>query len=228
MPVFKLFDEPIFPDPSQSEEDGLLAIGGDLSVERLLAAYSMGIFPWYEKGQPILWWSPDPRMVLFPDKFKRTKNLSRLVRKEIFTVKFDTDFEQVISKCGSTPRKNQLGTWITDEMKAAYINLYRLGYCHSVETYFEGELVGGLYGVSLGGVFFGESMFHNVSDASKVALWHLVERVKGWNFDFIDVQQETAHLRRMGAQAIDRKIFLILLTKSLKRETRKGSWNTNT
>lgn len=224
MPVYNLIEEPVFPDPSMADRDGLLAIGGDLSLERLLMAYSAGIFPWYSSGQPILWWSPDPRMVLFPRQFKRHKNLMRLVEHNKFEVRFDHDFKQVIELCSHIPRKGQEDTWITDEMKKAYINLHHLGFCHSVETYLNGKLSGGLYGISLGGVFFGESMFHLVTDASKVALWHLVDFCLSRNFDMIDVQQETAHLKSMGALAVDRKKFLLLLNESLKKQTLKGKW----
>jgi len=224
MPVYQLPNDILFPDPGMAEEDGLLAVGGDLSVERLLVAYSNGIFPWYSEGQPILWWSPNPRMLLFPKDFKRHKNLRRTIESGKFEVKFDSNFIGVISNCSEISRKEQPGTWITSEMKAAYIRLHQLGFAHSVETYLEGKLVGGLYGISLGGVFFGESMFHLVSDASKVALWYLVDRVLDWGFDFVDVQQDTGHLRSLGAMTIERKKFLILLNESLKKETIRGSW----
>ncbi len=224
MPVFVLNDKLIFPSPEQAEKDGLLAIGGDLSPERLLLAYSKGIFPWYSEGQPILWWSPDPRMVLFPDAFKKHKNLRRTITSNKFEVRLDHRFEEVIDRCSQVERKDQLDTWITNDMKDAYIGLHRSGFCHSVETYVGGDLVGGLYGLSLGGAFFGESMFHLVTDASKVALWHLVELANRWNFDMIDVQQNTSHLRSLGAQTIDRKKFLLLLNESLKKETKIGNW----
>jgi leucyl/phenylalanyl-tRNA--protein transferase len=224
MPVYQLPDKAIFPNPNMAGEDGLLAIGGDLSPERLITAYAQGIFPWYSDGQPILWWSPNPRAVLFPMDFKRSKNLRRTVQSQQFQVKFDNNFAEVISNCSKISRKNQPDTWITEEMKAAYIRLHELGFAHSVETYLENKLVGGLYGISLGGVFFGESMFHAVSDASKVALWHLVEHAIQWNFDFIDVQQDTSHLRSLGAVNIDREKFLILLNESLKKETIRGNW----
>ena len=224
MPIYQLPEEPLFPDPEMAEPDGLLAVGGDLSANRLLLAYSQGIFPWYSEGHPILWWSPNPRMLLFPKDFKRSKSLNRTVQSDKFQIKFDTNFEEVIDHCSKTSRKNQPGTWITEEMKNAYINLHKLGFAHSVETYLDEKLVGGLYGISLGGVFFGESMFHLVTDASKVALWHLVERTMEWDFDFIDVQQDTEHLRSLGAINIDRKKFLILLGESLRKETRKGNW----
>jgi len=224
MPIYQLPEEPLFPNPEMAEEDGLLAVGGDLSPERLLNAYSQGIFPWYSEGQPLLWWSPDPRMLLFPKDFKRSKSLSRTVQSDKFQIKFDRNFEEVINHCSKISRKGQPGTWITEEMKNAYINLHQLGFAHSVETYLDEKLLGGLYGISLGGAFFGESMFHLVTDASKVALWNLVDRALEWNFDFIDVQQDTEHLRSLGAVNADRKKFLILLSESLKKETRKGNW----
>ena len=194
LPVYKLPEEPYFPDPGLAREDGLLAIGGDLSAERLIQAYANGIFPWYSEGEPILWWSPDPRMVLFPKKFKRSKSLTRTVKKGVFKVTF-------------------------------YVRLHKLGLAHSVETWQDDKLVGGLYGVSLGSSFFGESMFHLASDASKVAFWYLVERAILWDFDMIDAQQDTAHLRSLGAETIDRKIFLNLLHQSMTKPTRQHSWN---
>jgi len=225
MPVYELIKEYIFPDPEEAEPDGLLAIGGDLDVKRLLIAYASGIFPWYTEGQPILWWSPDPRTVLFPRQFKRTKNLYRVVKSNHFDIRFDRNFKQVIMNCSKVPRKGQDGTWITPEMINSYIELHKMGYCHSVESYLKNKLVGGLYGVSLGGVFFGESMFHLETDASKVALWHLVDRLLEWNFDIVDVQQDTPHLKKMGAVNIDRRKFLNLLDVSLKRKPRIGSWD---
>ncbi len=185
MPVFQLSDEPVFPRPELAEPDGLLAIGGDLSPPRILQAYASGIFPWYSENQPILWWSPNPRMVLFPEEFKRHKNLRRLVRSEKFRVTMDMDFAGVIEACG------QEGTWITKEMREAYIRLFELGFAHSVECRLNDELAGGLYGVALGKVFFGESMFHTVTDASKVALWYLVDFLLENDFKLIDVQQDT-------------------------------------
>ncbi|MCF6342858.1 MAG: leucyl/phenylalanyl-tRNA--protein transferase [Bacteroidales bacterium] len=224
MSVYLLTDEPLFPSPGLADEDGLLAVGGDLSTERLLNAYARGIFPWYSDHQPILWWSPNPRMLLFPKDFKRHKNLRRTVQSGRFQIKVDSDFRAVISHCRQVNRKEQDGTWITQEMKDAYIRLHELGYAHSVETYLHDKLVGGLYGISLGGAFFGESMFHRVTDASKVALWHLVDRALQWNFDFIDVQQDTRHLKSLGAKTVDRKKFLVLLSESLKKPTLSGSW----
>ncbi len=225
MPVFQLTAEPVFPNPALARKDGLLAVGGDLSSERLIQAYAQGIFPWYAQGEPLLWWSPNPRMVLFPQNFKRHKNLKKTVRKNVFKVTFDVAFEEVIKQCAETRKNDELGTWITTEMIAAYTLLHRMGLAHSVEAWQENTLVGGLYGVSLGGTFFGESMFHLVTDASKVALWHLVDKLLLWDFDMIDAQQETPHLSSLGAIAVERKKFLHLLNKSLTVPTRQGSWS---
>ena len=225
MPVFELTKDCLFPDPTLSEPDGLLAYGGDLSVKRLLAAYSEGIFPWFSDEDPILWWSPDPRMVLFPQAFIRHKSLRTLINKGKFQVTFDMVFEKVITNCAEVERLGlPNGTWITEEMVRAYKRLHRAGYAHSVETWFEGELVGGLYGISLGGMFFGESMFHTMSDASKVALWHLVELLIAWDFDLIDAQQDTKHLRNMGGKLISRKDFLHLLVQSTSKPSKVGKW----
>jgi leucyl/phenylalanyl-tRNA---protein transferase len=226
MPVYQLTDKIIFPNPEFAEAEGLLAIGGDLSSRRLIEAYSRGIFPWYSDGQPILWWSPDPRMVLFPDDFKRHKTLRKEVYGKKFGVTFDNLFSAVIDKCACVPKPGQDGdTWITRSMKQAYIELFKQGIAHSVEVYNNDILVGGLYGLSLGGTFFGESMFHTVPNASKVALWHLVDKLKSWNFDMIDAQQETDHLKSLGANEINRKEFLHLLSVSIKKESKIGSWN---
>lgn len=228
MPIYQLPEEIAFPSPEESEPDGLLAVGGDLSAQRLIAAYSLGIFPWYSDGEPILWWSPDPRMVLFPKDFRISKSLKKAANNGKFVVKFDTAFEDVIENCASVPRADQDGlTWITQEMKEAYTILHKKGIAHSVETYTEGQLVGGLYGLSLGGCFFGESMFHTVTDASKVALYHLVNKLTEWAFDMIDVQQETEHLKSLGAIPIERKDFLPLLNKSMQRKSIVGKWEYN-
>ncbi|NPA54291.1 MAG: leucyl/phenylalanyl-tRNA--protein transferase [Aquificae bacterium] len=207
-----------FPDPYSAPKDFPLAAGGDLSPERLIFAYSLGIFPWYSEKEPILWWSPDPRMVLFPEELKVSRSLKKVLKNKGFEVKFNTNFEEVIKNCASVPRPGQKGIWLTDEMIEAYIKLHKLGFAHSVETYLDGKLVGGLYGVALGGVFFGESMFHLVSDASKVAFVHLVEKLKSLNFDVIDCQQSTPHMARFGAREIPRKKFLDILKKSIKEK----------
>ncbi len=215
MAVFQLPDEPVFPQPDLAEPDGLLAVGGDLSPQRLLNAYASGIFPWYSEGQPVLWWSPDPRLVLFPAEFKRHKNLRRLVRSGKFTVTVNRDFAGVITACSRVKRKGQEGTWIIREMQEAYIRLHRMGYARSVECWMNNRLVGGLYGVVMGKVFFGESMFHTVTDASKVALWYLVDDLLEKGFRLIDAQQDTPHLRRLGARLISRKDFLQLLKENI-------------
>ena len=224
MPVFQLPDEILFPDPMLAEPDGLLAVGGDLNSERLLTAYANGIFPWYSENEPILWWSPDPRLVLFPQKLKVSRSLQQKIKKNVFSVRMDSNFIQVISACAETERKHEDGTWITEEMKAAYIKLHRDGFAHSVESYFDGKLVGGLYGVSLGKAFFGESMFHIMTDASKVALFYLVEKAKEFEFLFFDSQVETEHLVRLGAELIPRKKYLKLLKEAMKFKSRKGAW----
>jgi leucyl/phenylalanyl-tRNA--protein transferase len=219
------FNKGYFPDPSLAGEDGILAAGGSLEPEVLLEAYSRGIFPWYAEGSPILWWSPDPRMVLFPDDFKVSKSLAQTIRRGDFEIRTDTEFRDVIRHCASQPRPGQEGTWITREMIQAYIRLHEMGYAHSFETWRENRLVGGLYGVSLGSAFFGESMFHHERDASKFALHFLVEFARRHGIGLIDAQQSTAHLRRLGAREIQRKTFLEILEKSLRNPTMKGCWN---
>lgn len=226
MPVFQLSDEIIFPHPSLANDEGLLAIGGDLQPKRLLLAYSIGVFPWYSETDPLLWWSPNPRMVLFPSKFKRSKSLMQTIRSKKFMVRFDQNFEEIINQCKSIKRQHEDGTWITAEMVQAYTELYKQGYAHSVEIYHENLLVGGLYGISLGKAFFGESMFHTMPDASKVALFHLVEKVRNWGFHFIDAQVETQHLKSLGAINISRESYLKLLENSNQFPTVKGNWNT--
>ena len=224
MPIFRLVDEPIFPPPDYADPSGLLAVGGDLSKERLLEAYRLGIFPWYSDDQPILWWSPDPRLVLDLKDFTISRSLRKTLKKAIFQVTFDHAFEQVIQACAVVPRAAQNGTWITEEMRAAYINLHGLGYAHSVESWLGGELVGGLYGVSLGKAFFGESMFHLKTDASKVALATLVEKLKSWDFHFIDSQMTTEHMIRLGARELPRRIFLKRLQLALRHPPKRGRW----
>jgi leucyl/phenylalanyl-tRNA---protein transferase len=217
MPVYQLIEEIVFPHPSLAEKDGLLAIGGDLSPERILTAYVNGIFPWYSKKDPILWWSPDPRCVLFPDQYKPSKSLLSLIRKKIFEIRFDNDFDSVIGNCATVKRYKEKGTWITPEMKKAYQLLHKLGYAHSVEAYKDGKLVGGIYGVAIGKVFFGESMFYHVSNASKVAFFYLVMRMKENGFDLIDCQITTQHMLNMGAEEISREEFLNILDKSTRK-----------
>ena len=202
-----------FPNPEEATEDGLLAIGGDLLVERLLLAYNSGIFPWFEDDQPILWWSPDPRMVLFPEKFKVSKSLRKKIKSEKFRITFNQNFAEVIKNCATVLRKGQTGTWITQEMQQAYIALRSAGHAVSIEVWEDEKLVGGLYGIDLPKkkVFCGESMFSLVSDASKVAFYHLSEYVKTKNYKFIDCQIYNEHLESLGAEEIGRGEFLELL-----------------
>ena len=225
MPVFQLSDSLLFPPPALAREDGLLAVGGDLSVARLLLAYQDGIFPWYSPGEPILWWSPNPRLVLFPEEFHLSKRLGRTIRQQIFTLTFDTDFSGVINQCARLRLEEGDGTWLSAEMVEAYQKLHDLGHAHSVECWQEGKLVGGLYGVSLGAVFFGESMFSLVRDSSKVALAGLVDRLKGWDFELIDCQVGTGHLQRLGAREIPGEEFSHRLARAVARPSRQGKWN---
>ena len=227
MPIFRLVEEPIFPPPDYADPSGLLAVGGDLSNERLLEAYRLGIFPWYSDDQPILWWSPDPRLVLDLNDFKISRSLRKTLKREVFQVTLDHAFEEVIRACAVVPREAQNGTWITDEMQEAYVNLHGLGYAHSVESWFGGKLAGGLYGVSLGKCFFGESMFHLKTDASKVALATLVEKLRSWDFHFIDSQMTTEHMLRLGAKELPRRIFLKRLQSALRYPTKRGRWRTD-
>ncbi|HEY7218528.1 MAG TPA: leucyl/phenylalanyl-tRNA--protein transferase [Candidatus Binatia bacterium] len=225
MPIFRLVEDMVFPPPDYADPSGLIAVGGDLSQERLLEAYRVGIFPWYSEDQPILWWSPDPRFVLELNEFKPSRSLRRTLRRNIFQVTFDRYFEEVITACAAVPREGQSGTWITTEMRDAYINLHGLGYAHSVEAWHANKLVGGLYGVSLGKAFFGESMFHYKTDASKVALAVLVEKLKSWGFHFIDSQMTTDHMQRLGAKEMSRRIFLKKLQSALRHSTKRGKWH---
>ncbi len=224
MPVFYLSDLIAFPNPSFADPDGLLAVGGDLSEERLLLAYSMGIFPWYEEPSPILWWSPNPRLIIKPSEIVISRSLKSLIRKGLFTVTFDNAFEEVINRCALIYRTGGKGTWITPDMIKAYIKLHKNGYAHSVETWIEGRLAGGLYGVSLGASFFGESMFSEVSNASKIALVALSKILTDWGFLFIDCQVITRHLLSLGAKPINRTDFLDMLSNALRHPTKKGSW----
>lgn len=224
MPVYRLIDEIVFPPPEEAAPDGLLAIGGDLSSERLLLAYKLGIFPWYNDGQPILWWSPDPRLILEPQEFHISRRLRQIINKGVLKVTFDKAFESVIRACASVPRRGQDGTWITPDMEKAYIRLHEEGFAHSVESWLGGQLVGGIYGVSLGRCFFGESMFSYKSNASKVALAALVERLKAWDFHLLDAQVTTRHLLSLGAQEIPRSMFLKRLKEALRFPTQKGKW----
>lgn len=224
MPVFRLQSDAVFPDPELAENNGLIGIGGDLSQERLIAAYSTGIFPWYSEGQPILWFSPDPRMVLKLEDFKLSKSLDRMVKSKKFEVKIDTAFKKVIQACSINSRKDQDGTWITQAMIGAYETLHQSGIAHSFETYKDGLLVGGLYGVSLGRGFFGESMFYKERDASKVAFASLVAFCSEHGFDFIDAQTPSKHLASLGAKEIPRRQFLDMLRATLERDSLLGDW----
>ena len=207
-----------------AEPSGLLAVGGDLSPGRLVDAYRHGIFPWYSADQPIMWWSPDPRMVLYVDEFRLTRSLRKRAQSGRFETRIDTAFRQVIEACALTPREGQGGTWITPEMVDAYCELHRRGYAHSVESWRDGELVGGLYGLALGRVFFGESMFAHETDASKVALVALVAHLQQSGVPLIDCQQETAHLASLGARPIPRSRFAAHLVELIHSADPPPGW----
>jgi len=217
MPVFLLDDrDPYrgFPPPHLASESGLLAIGGNLTRKRLLSAYRSGIFPWYSENEPIMWWSPDPRLVLYPHELEVTKSLKRTIKRDEFEVTIDAAFGEVIDACAHIPRKDQ-GTWITPEMIEAYNDLHRAGFAHSVEAWHKGELAGGLYGISMGKCFFGESMFSRITNASKVAFVKLVVHLQALSFDIIDCQVKTRHLMQFGAREIPRKRFLNEIARSI-------------
>jgi len=214
----------LFPPIEQAGPEGIVAVGGNLDPQMLLSAYAQGIFPWYTEGQPILWWSPDPRFVLFPGRLHLPRSLKRTLNRGVFEVRFDEDFERVITECRDMPRPQQEGTWITAEMISAYLRLHDMGYAHSVEAYAGGALVGGLYGVSLGAAFFGESMFWRVAEASKVAFVALGRLLRDKGYHFIDCQIYTDHLARFGAQDVARAEFLRLLANALQQPTCIGNW----
>ena len=224
MPVFRLDERLAFPPPEMGEES-LLAVGGDLSPERIILAYASGVFPWYEEGQPILWHSPDPRMVLETRRLRVPRSVQRARRKRLYRISFDTCFEDVISGCATAPRPGQSGTWITPEMKSAYCRLHELGLAHSVEAWHGDDLAGGLYGVSLGGVFFGESMFARGPDASKVAFVCLVDHLARRGVELVDCQVYTEHLARFGAEEWPRAHYLDRLRAALERPTLRGPWH---
>jgi leucyl/phenylalanyl-tRNA--protein transferase len=224
MSIYSLPFKPIFPDPELAEPNGLLAIGGDLGAERLKMAYSSGIFPWFGQGDPILWWSPPERAVFFSGHARYSKRTIRALKRIPFEIRLDTAFEQVMRQCSEVPRKGQDGTWITPGMIKAYTALHREGFAHSVETYLDGRLVGGLYGVSLGGAFFGESMFSIEDYASRAAFAALCDKVWAWGFHFIDGQFPNENLDSMGAATIPRSLFLEHLKLALKLPTRQGAW----
>lgn len=214
-----------FPPIADTDEDGIIAVGGDLSAERLVQAYRRGIFPWYSEGLPILWHCPDPRFVLEPKAIHVAKSLRKELRRGTYRVTVDTAFEQVIDGCAKTKRPGQRGTWITRDMRKAYVGLHRLGLAHSAETWRGDELVGGLYGVSLGKVFYGESMFATADDASKVAFVTLVEWMRGWGVELVDCQQETEHLARFGAEPWPRARFVEAVAALSTGTTRQGKWS---
>jgi leucyl/phenylalanyl-tRNA--protein transferase len=222
VPVYRLTRKLVFP-PAEGAERGLVAVGGDLSTERILLAYRSGIFPWFDGDVP-LWHSPDPRCVIPLDRLHVGRSLRRVIAKGAFEIRFDTSFEQVIRACKTTPRPGQDGTWITEGMEQAYVRLHELGFAHSVEAWEGGELVGGLYGVSLGAIFFGESMFSWRDNASKVALVALADKVRRWGFRLIDAQVPTPHTVAMGAEEWPRSKFLEALREALAHPTRQGSW----
>ncbi len=221
--VYRLGREPAFPDPREAESDGLLAVGGDLRPERLLAAYARGIFPWYERA-PVLWFSPDPRMLLVPGELHVARRLRRRLRQGAFELRLDTAFADVIRACASVKRRGARGTWITPEMLEAYSALHELGYAHSCEAWLGDELVGGVYGVSLGAAFFAESMFHLRDDASKAALTALVWQLEAWSFTLFDAQLPTPHLASLGLRPWPRERYLAALARALERPTRRGRW----
>lgn len=224
MPVYQLGEDLIFPPPEGANDDGIVAIGGDASPARLILGYSQGIFPWPSEGLPLLWFSPDPRFVLEPRKLHVARSLEKTIKKAPFRLRMDTRFRDVVEACRDIPRPGQSGTWITDELIDGYVALHELGYAHSVESYVGDRLVGGLYGVSLGGVFFGESMFANVPDASKVAFVALTRQLTRWNFSLIDCQVHTDNLERFGAEEWPRDEFLSRLRRALAAPTREGIW----
>jgi len=218
----KLTEQLSFPDPRSSTTEGIVAYGGDLSIPRILLAYHLGIFPWYSQGDPILWWSPDPRLILELDEFKLHRSLRKKMHK--FEIRFDTAFSQVIRKCSQVPRRGQWGSWIIPQVIEAYEELHCLGHAHSIEAYQDGILVGGLYGLSIGNVFCGESMFALVPDASKVAFATLIEKLKEWGYDFVDCQVPTEHLKSLGAKEVSREFFLERLSHSLKEKLTAERW----
>jgi leucyl/phenylalanyl-tRNA--protein transferase len=224
VPIYRLAAPHRFPDPDEAEGDGLLAVGGDLHPARLLEAYARGIFPWFNEGDPILWWSPPERTLWLPGDFMPSANFRKSLRRAGFEIRVDSAFGAVLRGCSSVPRPGQGGTWIGEEMIAAYTELHRRGYAHSFETWKDGALAGGLYGVSLGAAFFGESMFSLRPDASKAAFAALCERVFGGGFHFIDGQLANPHLARLGARSVPRQEYLARLAAALQEPSRVGDW----
>lgn len=223
--IFRLPAEHVFPDPELAETSGLLAIGGDLHPRRVMRGYRRGIFPWYAEDQPILWWSPDPRSVLIPSRLNIQRSLKKRLRQAPYTIRLDTAFSEVIHACGAISRPDQDGSWITADMEDAYIRLHELGYAHSAEAWMDGELVGGLYGVILGGVFFGESMFSRASDASKIAFVHLVRQLEHWGVELIDCQLQTDHLDRFGAEPMARCTFIETIDRLADKQVAPPQWS---
>lgn len=222
--MYRLDKRLLFPPPELAEPDGLLAVGGDLRPERLRLAYSMGIFPWYHEGSPILWHAPDPRAVLEPDKLHVSRSLAKRMRKRPYRLSLDAAFAEVMQRCASADRPGQSGTWITQAMLRAYVTLHEQGVAHSAEAWLDDRLVGGVYGVALGACFFGESMFADADDASKIAFVALVRQLERWGFSLIDCQQKTAHLTRFGAVSWPRARFQQALAKALEAPGRPGPW----
>jgi len=224
MPLFRLSSDLIFPPPEFARSDGLLCVGGDLSVNRLILAYKNGIFPWFSESDPILWWSPDPRLVLFPQDIHISKSLKKTIKNTDLTIRVDTSFEQTIMACSKPRAIKDDGTWLIDEMISAYVELHQAGSAHSIETWRGDTLVGGLYGISLGKSFFGESMFSHEKDASKIALVALASHLKMHDFDLIDCQVTTDHLLSMGACEISRYDFLKIIKPSVDTQPISDPW----
>ena len=223
MTIYRLPVEHIFPPVSEAEPNGLLGVGGDLDPERVMKAYNNGIFPWYSRNQPILWFAPDPRFVLFPQELKIQRSLKKVLKKNLFDIRINTQFDEVLEHCSEIPRTGQFGTWITEDMKQSYIHLNHQGYSHSFEAFQDGKLVGGLYGIVVGSVFAGESMFAQVSDSSKVAFVWAVRQMMEWGIQVIDCQVYTEHLERFGAREIPRSEYMRLLRKHKGEEVSIGS-----
>jgi len=224
MPIFLLTQELIFPPAETADHDGLLAVGGDLSPKRLLLAYKSGIFPWYDEDCPILWHSPDPRMVLEAENLRVNRSLRKFLRKNPYQLSMDTAFEEVITHCAYVQRPDQSGTWLTPEMIDAYITLHKQGYAHSIEAWKEDQLVGGLYGLSIGKIFFGESMFALAPNASKVAFVSLIQQLKEWDIQLVDCQVHTDYLEHFGAELWPRKRYLQALRQAVRSPTKRGPW----
>ncbi|WP_020589830.1 leucyl/phenylalanyl-tRNA--protein transferase [Desulfobacter curvatus] len=224
MPLFRLSEKIEFPPAWLARPDGLLCIGGDLCPKRLILAYRSGVFPWFSNSEPILWWSPDPRLILFPSRIRVSKSLKKTIRKNCFSIRINTAFEQTIVACSQPRQDKPEGTWLVDEMIDAYITLHKMGIAHSVEAWQEDRLVGGLYGICLGKTFFGESMFSLVSNASKVALVALAQELHSQGFGMIDCQVTSGHLLRMGAQEITRDLFLDILNHGVDLKVPDSLW----